>query len=328
MEQLSVRNRLGKILEMKEMGIIIPTVIFVIVVQIINPVFLSADNFLNVLRATAFTLITALGMTLVLVSGGLDLSVGSVLAVGTVITGMALTAEMPIPIAIAIGIGSGLLLGLANGIIIVKFKIPPLIMTLGMLYIARGIVYILTQGVPVYPLPQAFQAIEQEDVFGIPKVAIIVAVMAIVFVFILKKTTFGRKVYAIGGNRETARLAGININKTYVLIYAITGALAAFTGVMQASRLGSGEPSAGNGYELTVIAAAIIGGTSTYGGSGTILGTVIGALFMNIMTNSMVLMKVSVYWQNLVIGCILVLAVIIDQANRDRQLRRAIKANS
>jgi len=194
-------------------------------------------------------------------------------------------------------------------------------MTLGMLYMARGIVMIITQGTPIYPLPKTFQAIEQNIYLGLPNIVYISIIMALIFSFILKSTSFGRQVYAIGGNKEAARLSGININKSYILIYALTGALAAFTGVIQASRLGSAQPGAGSGYELTVIAAAIIGGTSTYGGVGTILGTIVGALFMNILTNSMMLMKVSVYWQNLVIGFILVLAVILDQLNRDRKLR-------
>ena len=320
------RNSIVKrIFNTKEMGVIIPTLAFVIVVSIINPVFLSADNLINVLRASSFTLITALGMTLVLVSGGLDLSVGSVLAVGSIICGLALTAGIPIPVAFAIGVLAGLALGTINGMIIIKFKIPPLIMTLGMLYMGRGIVHIITQGTPIYPLPKEFQAIEQDITLGLPNVVYIALVLSVVFHFILTNTVFGRKIYAIGGNKEAARLSGINISMTHLAIYAIAGALAAFTGVIQASRLGSAQPNAGSGYELTVIAATIIGGTSTYGGVGTILGTIIGSLFMNILTNSMMLMKVSAYWQNLVIGAILVLAVIIDQLNRDRKLKAVNK---
>ena len=315
-----------RIFDMKEIGILLPTIIFIIVIQIINPVFLAWGNITNVLRASGFTLITALGMTLVLVSGGLDLSVGSVLAVGSIICGLALDAGAAIPIAIILGILAGVVLGFINGIVIVGFRIPPLIMTLGMLYIARGIVYILTEGVPVYPLPKSFQAIEQEIVLGLPTIVYISIILAIVFGVMLKKTVFGRRVYAIGGNKEAARISGINIDRTYITIYTITGGLAALTGVIQASRLGSAQPGAGTGYELQVIAAVIIGGTSTYGGVGTIFGTVIGALFMNILTNSMMLMKVSVYWQNLVIGFILVLAVIIDQLNRDRKVKAATKA--
>lgn len=321
-----MKKILMKALNMKEMGVILPTLLFIIVITWINPVFLSWSNIVNVLRATGFTLITALGMTLVLISGGLDLSVGSVLAVGSIASGLALTAGVPIPLAILTGIGSGALLGLINGLVVVRFKIPPLIMTLGMLYMARGIVLVITHGSPIHPLPAGFQAIEQNVMFGFPNVVYISFILAIIFSFVLKNTSFGRNVYAIGGNKEAARLSGININKTYITIYAITGALAAFTGVIQASRLGSSQPNAGTGYELTVIAAVIIGGTSTYGGVGTILGTIIGALFMNILTNSMMLMRVPAFWQNLVIGFILVVAVILDQLNRDRKLKAAVSS--
>jgi len=322
------KSLIRKILNIKEMGVILPTLLFIIVITLVNPVFLSWGNIVNVLRATGFTLITALGMTLVLVSGGLDLSVGSVLAVGSIASGMALSAGIPIPLAIVIGISAGLVLGLINGLVIVRFKIPPLIMTLGMLYMARGLVLIVTEGAPIHPLPAEFQAIEQQVIFGFPNIVYISFILAIVFHFVLKNTSFGRKVYAIGGNKEAARLSGININKTYVTIYAITGALAAFTGVIQASRLGSAQPNAGAGYELTVIAAVIIGGTSTYGGVGTIWGTVVGALFMSILTNSMMLMRVSAFWQNLAIGLILVAAVILDQLNRDRKLKATTKTNN
>jgi len=319
---------LRRILNMKEMGVILPTLLFIIVITLINPVFISWSNIVNVLRATGFTLITALGMTLVLVSGGLDLSVGSVLAVGSIASGMALSVGVPIPLAILTGIAAGVVLGLINGAIIVRFKIPPLIMTLGMLYMARGLVLIVTEGAPIHPLPAAFQAIEQEVIFGLPNIVYISFILALAFNFILKNTSFGRNVYAIGGNKEAARISGININKTYITIYAIIGALAAFTGVIQASRLGSAQPNAGTGYELTVIAAVIIGGTSTYGGVGTILGTVVGALFMSILTNSMMLMRVSAFWQNLAIGFILVVAVILDQINRDRKLKATTKVEN
>lgn len=319
------KNAFKALWNMKESGIIIPTVIFIIFIQIINPAFLSTANISNVLRATGFTLITSLGMTLVLIAGGLDLSVGSVLAVGSMVVGMCMKLGIPIPVAILLAAIAGLALGYINGAVVVKFRIPPLIMTLGMLYMSRGIVYIMTKGVPIYPLSQEFQNIEQKDVIGIPAIVLISLLLAIVSHIALTKTTFGREIYAVGGNKEAARLSGININKVNLLVYSITGMLAAFTGVMMASRLGSAQPASGSGYELTVIAAVIIGGTSTFGGYGTILGTTIGALFMNILSNSMTLMKVSVYWQNLIVGLILVLAVILDQYKRDRLMRAGKK---
>lgn len=322
--QQRTQNIFGRIWGMKESGIIIPTVLFMVVIAFVNPVFISNSNIFNVLRATGFTLITALGMTLVLIAGGLDLSVGSVLALGSTVAGMLMAAGATIPIAMLSGCAAGCLVGLLNGLVIVKFRIPPLIMTLGMLYMARGIVYILTQGVPIYPLSAQFQAIEQNDIGGVPTVVIISAILAVIAHILLKHTTFGRSVYAVGGNKEASRLSGINLDRINVICYCITGMLAAFTGIMMASRLGSAQPAAGSGYELTVIAAVIIGGTSTNGGSGTILGTTIGALFMNVLSNSMTLMKVSVYWQNLVVGFILVLYVVLDQYKRDRMMKTGL----
>jgi ribose transport system permease protein len=317
----------SRIFAVRESGIIIPTVLFIIIIAIVNPVFLSSNNMFNVLRSTGFTLITALGMTLVLIAQGLDLSVGSVLALGGCVSGIAMfTYNIPIFPAILLGCAAGFIIGLANGLVIIKFKIPPLIMTLGMMYMARGIVYIMTKGVPLYPLTQQFQAIEQQDLFGIPKIVVISGILAIIAHVFLTHTIVGRSIYAVGGNREAANLSGINMNKINLICYCITGTLAAATGVIMASRLGSAQPSAGASYEMTVIAAVIIGGTSTSGGSGTILGTTIGALFMNILANAMTIMKISVYWQNFVIGFVLVLAVVIDQIKKEQMLLAGIKA--
>ncbi len=302
----------------REIGIIIPIALLIIIAQIINPVFLKADNIINILRSTGFTLITGIGMTLVFISGGLDLSVGSVLAVGSIATTLAISRGVPIVLAIFIGLAIGLVLGMINGLIIIKFRIPPLMMTLGMYYMARGLVLIFTEGKPVYPLPDAFQLLEQTFIVGIPIIVIISIVLIAIFQFILNRTVFGRELYAVGGNKEAARICGINIGKITFLAYAITGMLAAFTGILVASRLGTGQPNIGLGHELTVIAAVIIGGTSISGGTGTIVGTALGALFMSILSNSMTIMRISVYWQNFVIGVILVVAVILDQYQKQK----------
>jgi ribose/xylose/arabinose/galactoside ABC-type transport system permease subunit len=305
----------------QEMGIIIPTVLLIIIVQSVNSVFLSYQNIMNVLRSAGYMLITSLGMTLVLIAGGIDLSVGSILAFGGCITGIALKAGLPISISILLGLLAGALCGFVNGIIIVKFRIPPLMMTLGMYYMARGLVYIITLGVPVFPLPPEFQRIEQQDILGFPSIVVVAAVLSVIFYFIMNRTVFGRKAYAIGGNIETARVSGINIGRNLVALYSILGMLAGMTGIFMAARLGSAQSSAGVGYELQVIAAVIIGGTSTYGGRGTLLGTVIGVIFMNILASSMTILKISPYWQNFVIGAVLVIAVLVDQIRRNRMER-------
>lgn len=303
---------------MKESGIIIPTVVYAIFVQLVNPVFLSGSNLGNLLRQTGFTLISALGMTLVLIAAGIDLSVGSVLGLGSVVAGFCMvTFQLPIWLSIAIALLVGLLIGFINGAIIVKFAIPPMIMTLGMMYMARGAIFISTKGLPIYPIPKDFQAIEQSELFGMPTIVPICLVLCLIFHFMLTRTTFGRSIYALGGNQDAAKLSGIDTGKVKTMVYAICGLMASLAGIMMSARLGSAQPSSGEGYEMSVIAACIIGGTSTFGGRGTVLGTAVGALFMCMLSNSMTLMKVDVYYQKLVIGAVLVIAVIIDQYKRN-----------
>jgi ribose transport system permease protein len=314
---------------MQESGVLLLTVLFIIIASSINQVFISQANILDVLRASGFTLITTVGMTMVLIAGGLDLSVGSVLCLGGVVCCMALKAGVSILLSIMMGIGAGALVGLFNAAVIVKVGIPPLMVTLGTQYIARGIVYVLTKGVPVYPLPQAFQYLEQKNwIWKIPNIAIIAVIIALIGYIVLRSTTFGRAVYAVGGNAEAARISGVNINRVYYSVYTITGALAGFTGVLMAARLASGQATAGTGYELTVIAASVIGGTSTFGGIGSVAGSALGALFMQIMENSMTVMRIDVYWQNIAIGVILLLAVTMDQYRRNTLLRKGALVNS
>ena len=311
--------------DMPESGIIIILIIYAIFVQIINPKFLSWLNVMNFTRQGGYILLGGIGMTLVLIAGGLDLSVGSVLALSGVFAGFAMVNYgMPVFVGILVGMAVGMLIGLVNGLIIVRFKIPPMIMTLGMMYIARGLVYITTLGVSVYPMPDGFKALEQSSLLGVPAVVPFAVLIAILFHFILKRTAFGRSVYAIGGNRDTAKLSGINLSKITVAVYIICGIMAGLTGLVYASRLGSAQPGSGDGYEMNVIAACIIGGTSTFGGRGTILGTVLGALFMSMLSNSMTLMKIDVNYHKLVIGVVLVLAVILDQYKRELAEKNAV----
>jgi len=305
-----------RILRIKEMGIFITLLIIVAVFGIANPVFLSFDNIINVLRTTSFILIIGIAMTFVLISGGLDLSVGSIVALGGVISGLAVQAGIPIPVSIILGLVTGMAVGVFNGFTIAVFKIPPLIVTLGMMYVIKGAVLIITKGAPIFPLPEEFNIIGQGELGGIPYVVIIAVILGIIAHIILTQTTVGRGIHAVGGNIETAYLSGIKINRIKMLGYILTGAAAALTGILLSARLASAQANSGTGYELLVIAAVIIGGTSLFGGSGTILGTAIGALFMTVVSNGMVILKVSVYWQNLVIGFIIILAVGIDQLKR------------
>jgi ribose/xylose/arabinose/galactoside ABC-type transport system permease subunit len=313
------------ILRARESGIAIPLILLIVVVSIVNPVFLDIDNLLNIARQISFVFIIGIAMTFVFIAAGMDLSVGSVLALGGVICGLALRAlmlVMPLWIAIVISILLGLLIGLVagafNGLVITRFKIPSLIVTLGMMYIARGIVQVLTRGNPVYPFPDEFNNLGQGYLLGIPNVVYVAVVLGILAHIVLTQTAWGRAVFAVGGNLETARLSGINVVKIVTSVYVLCGLASGITGVLTAARLASALANAGTGMELQVIAAVIIGGTSMFGGSGSILGTLIGAAFMSIIANGMVLMKISVYYQSVVIGAIIILAVGIDQFRRRR----------
>jgi ribose transport system permease protein len=319
MSKTNILVRVGKgFWNMKERGIILPAIVYAIFVQMVNPIFFSLSNINNLLRQTGFVFISGIGMTLVLIAAGIDLSVGSVLALACVTGGIFMVeAGLPIWLAIALALLIGALIGLINGTIIVFFKTPPMIMTLGMMFMARGLVYITTKGLPIYPMPKAFQMIEQNTILKLPTIVWLCIVLCVVFHIMLTRTTFGRAIYAVGGNAAAAKLSGISISRITILVYTICGFTAALTGIMMGSRLGSAQPSAGTGQEMIVIAACIVGGTSTFGGRGTILGTAIGAFFMNMLTNSMTLMRVDIYYQNLVVGAVLVFAVILDQYTRE-----------
>lgn len=322
-----IRKVTGRFMQKQESSIIIVTLLYVILVSCVNPVFMSSSNLFNILKNTGYSLITVVGMSLVLITGGLDLSVGSVLALGGIITGLACKAELPVWMAIVLAIVVGIVVGLTNGLVIVKAGIPPLIVTLGTQYICRGLVSAITQGVPIYPLPDSLKAIDKIRVAGVPMVVIFALMMVAIGYFVLSRTPFGRAIYALGGNEEAARISGINIQKTRILVYIITSILAVLSGVFITSRLGSAEAAAGSGFEMTVICGAVIGGVSSFGGVGSILGAAIGAFFMEVLTNSLTLMKISVYWQNVVVGVVLVLAVMLDQYKRSVMVKKSIKGS-
>ncbi|MCL2684669.1 MAG: ABC transporter permease, partial [Synergistaceae bacterium] len=231
-----------------ESGIIVITILYAVFVQTINPRFLSAININNFLRQTGYILIPAIGMTLVLIAGGLDLSVGSGMALAGIVAGFGMeNYGLPVYVSVLLGLAAGLAVGLVNGLIIVRFSVPPMIITLGMMYIARGIVMVTTSGVAIYPLPDSFQNLEQGRIFGLPTVVPFCLLICVLFHVILTQTTFGRAIYAIGGNRDTAKLSGIRVNRITLVVYAICGMMAALSGLVISSRLGSAQPSAGTG---------------------------------------------------------------------------------
>lgn len=308
--------------------------LLVIGLSLMSDRFLTLDNILNVLRQISINVCLSIGMTMIILSGGIDLSVGSVLAfAGAVAAGLmknGLTLEYfgvqlqftPLGGVVA-GVLVGAALGLCNGIVITRFKLPPFVATLGMLSIARGLTMLWTGGFPITSLGNEFGQIgtgyilKMGDKFpGIPMPVCIAALLVGVFTIITQRTPFGRYIYAIGGNERAAELSGINVTRVKIWVYALGGLLSGVAGLIVTSRLDSATPSAGTGYELDSIAAVVIGGTSLSGGRGSICGTVLGCLIIGILNNGMVLLEVSPFWQQVVKGAVIIAAVAIERSNR------------
>ena len=275
--------------------------------------FLSATNLISVFRQFSFYAILAIGMSGVIISGGIDLSVGSTFALSGVISCMAI-ADWGLPVAAAVLLGclSGVVIGLVNGLCITRLKLPPFIATLGTMSIARGLAYGITGGYPIGSLPDSFKFIGLGYIAKIPAPIVLMLILALAFTFFLKKTIAGRWVFAVGGNEEAARISGVKVNSVKLLVYSLCGLMAAIAGIATAARLGVGQSTAGQGYELDAIAAVYIGGASVSGGVGTVFGAVLGAAIMGVLRNGLVLMSVSAYWQQAVIGVVIILAVTLD----------------
>jgi len=305
---------------------LIALVVLCVALSILSDKFMTADNVWNVMRQISVNICIAVGMTLVVLTSGIDLSVGSVLALCGAITagllknGLSIqSADLFIGFTIlgaaVAGIFTGALAGAFNGWTITRFKVPPFVATLAMLTIARGLTMLWTKGFPISVLGDDFARIGTGWFIGIPVPVWISALVVAAAVILTGKTPLGRYIYAIGGNENAARLSGININKVKITVYAIAGALAAVGGLIVTSRLDSAQPNAGVSYELDAIAAVVIGGTSLSGGKGSIWGTVLGAVIIGVLNNGLVLLNVSPFWQQVVKGAVILLAVIIDKAN-------------
>lgn len=301
-------------------------VVMVVVLSVSSDKFLSADNGLNILRQISVNLCLSIGMTLVIVSGGIDLSVGAVLGLAGAVAakllkdGLAVPAfgvllEVTVAGAIVAGLLVGLLLGAFNGLVITRLSLPPFVATLGMLSIARGLTMLWTGGFPVTGLGPRFGFLGTGVALGVPVPVWVVGALAAFFGLMARRTVFGRHVYAVGSNELTARLAGLNVRGIRVWVYALAGALAGAAGLVVTARLDSAQPNAGLGYELDSIAAVVIGGTSLSGGRGTIMGTVLGCLIIGVLNNGLFLLNVSPFWQQVVKGGVILLAVAIDKLN-------------
>lgn len=290
-----------------------------IVIAALEPRFLSAGNLAGVARQTAVITIMAMGMTAVMVSGGIDLSVGSAMALAGVAGAFAMVGGAPVIAGITAAVATGALCGLINGAAIATLKIPPFIVTLGAMGIYRGIALLVTDGKSVVGLPPDFGYLAEANLLGlVPLPLLIVFVVAITTHFLLASTRFGRYCYAIGSNIEAARYAGVKVSRYQVLFYTLLGTLTGLAGSMESARLVTGQPTAGEGYELRVIAAVVIGGGSLSGGQGTVTGTIIGSLIMGVLANGANLLGISSFAQQVVIGAVIVLAVTFDQYQRRR----------
>ncbi|TWU18758.1 ABC transporter permease [Allorhodopirellula heiligendammensis] len=305
-------------------------VLMIVTMSLLSDRFLTQANGLNIMRQISVNVCLSIGMTMVILSGGIDLSVGSVLAFSGAITAGLIKSAIPMTWlgvefqfttggAILAGLSVGVLLGWFNGQMITRLKIPPFVATLGMLSIARGMTMLWTKGFPITGLGDGFAFIGTGSVLGLPVPVWVAASLVGLSALFTKKMKLGRYIYAVGGNEQTARLSGLNVNRIKVIVYTLAGALSAVAGLIMTSRLDSAQPNAGTGYELDSIAAVVIGGTSLSGGRGSIIGTVIGCLIIGVLNSGLVLLNVSPFWQQVVKGGVILTAVAIDRMREPRE---------
>lgn len=308
----------------KNKGIILVLLAMVVLLSLLSPVFLTTNNIISLVQQITINMFIALAMSLVIITGGIDLSVGSIVALSSTITvGLIVNNGIPLFIAILIGLVIGVITGLLNGVIITKFKLPPFIVTLATMNVVRGIAYIYSGGSSIRITGDSFTNLGTSQLFGVLPIPILyMIVFIILFSILLSKSKFGTYIYAIGGNREAARLSGINTLKTEIIVYTIAGFMAAFAGIVLAARMYSGQPSVGQGYEMDAIAASVLGGVSMAGGKGNISGTVFGAIVIGIVSNGLNLLGISSFWQLVVMGIIILAAVIVDSQKDFFKFRR------
>jgi ribose transport system permease protein len=287
--------------------------------SMLSPIFMTRGNIEAILLGLSVEGIIAIGMVIVLISGGFDLSVGSTLAFAGVVTGLGLTAGMAAPVAILLGLLASLGVGLVNGLLIAKMKINPFIATLGMMITIRGLLLVLASGRAVLNLPDSFTVIGQGRLFGLQYPIYVMLALVILGDLLLRNSRFLRQNYYLGGNKRAAWLSGINVDLVIIVDYCIAALLAGVAGLLITARLGSSSLTVGSGTELRVITAAILGGASLSGGEGSVLGAFLGALFMGVLANALNLLGVDVYWQNLITGLILIVAVVVDVVNERRK---------
>ncbi|MCU1423234.1 MAG: ribose/xylose/arabinose/galactoside ABC-type transport system, permease component [Microbacteriaceae bacterium] len=306
----------------QQLGIVAIIVVLVVVSTIINPTTLTQGNIIEVLRSTAIYFIAACAATLVLVGGGLDLSIGSIFAVGAIAVGLLLNLGTPWPLAVIGAIVVSGLFGAVNAFFILRIKVPPFITTLGMSFAAVGLVTVVTGGNPLFRFPDAFNNIGQLNLFGVPFLVYYAVIIGVVFHLVLERSRFGYDTRAIGGNASAALSNGVRVTRVTATLYIVSGAIAGLCGILLTARVSTADPAAGGtGFTFQVLAAVIIGGTSLFGGIGTITGTALGSLLFSVINNVLALTNTNPQWQNVATGVILVAAVAFDTARRSRRFK-------
>ena len=313
------RRRLGLNVGMRDAGTLFGLLAIVIVFAVLSPNFLTERNLLNVLQQSSINACVALGMTLVIIAGGIDLSVGPTAAIAAVVAAVLMTAGVPIALAIPAALAFGAVAGMLNGALVAYGGLQPFIVTLGTLSLYRAAALIYTGGNPIFGIPPGFRALFNASFFGVPGPVVIVAVLALAIWTLLNKTPLGEYFLAVGGNQEASRIAGVPVGMTRIASYGISGGLAAVAGLILVGRLGAADPTLGNLWELDAIAAAAIGGASLMGGKGSIVGTLLGAVILGSLRNGLTLLNVQAFYQLLATGLIILTAMLIERATRGRE---------
>lgn len=303
---------------LQRMGPLLGLALIVVVLSIINGDFLTISNIFNVLRQISINALIAFGMTFVILTGGIDLSVGSMLALASAITAGLMAGGMDTWLAVLIGLLAGVVMGAINGVIVAKGKVAPFIGTLATMTVFRGLTLVYTEGRPITGLNADFAMLGKGFFLEIPMPVIWMLVSFAILYFILRHTTFGRHVYALGSNEVATKLSGVSTGKVKVLVYSISGLFAALSGIILTSRLNSAQPTAGTSYELDAIAAVVLGGTSLSGGRGWIVGTLIGAMIIGVLDNGLNLLNVSSFYQSVVKGAVILIAVLLDRSKANK----------
>jgi len=309
-----------RLLQQREITIALTVLVIIIFLSLVSENFLTKANMIALVLGLSFNAIVAVGMTVLLVSGGFDLSVGATLALAGAVAGYAMIFwDVSVPVAILLALLASILVGLTNGLLVAKVKVNPLIATLGMMSVVRGIVLLLTAGFGIPNLPESFNQMAQDKLFGIQFPVYIMIVCVIIGDTLLRRSRYFRQSYFVGGNEKSARLSGIRVSRVQIVNYIIAAVMAGFAGLLLAGRFGTASVSAGVGVELQVISAVVIGGASLAGGEGTIIGSLFGVTLMALISNGLNLLGINVYWQTIIIGAVLVIAVAADSLSHKSQ---------